>query len=190
MKEKQEPSYQDLKRRLAIAERALNSARHKRGEPVGLMTDRLDITEHKEGEEEIEAYISLLDDIMEHSPFAMWISDGTGMVVKTNRALRKALNLTDDKILGKYNVLEDVNLDEQGVMPQVRAVFKEHKPARFTIPWEAAKGGDVAFEGANDLWIDVSIFPVMGQEGDLRNVVCQWIDVTRQKQSEEALQAS
>ena len=31
----------------------------------------------------------------------------------------KTDNLTEDQIVGKYNVLQDHNLNEQGVMPQV-----------------------------------------------------------------------
>ena len=41
------------------------------------------------------------------------------MLIKTNITLQKALNLSDDQILGKYNVKEDNNLIRQGVMDQV-----------------------------------------------------------------------
>ena len=141
-------------------------------------------------EVEVEECVCFLGDVMEHSPFAMWISDKEGTVVKTNNALRKILNLTDKQILGKYNVFKDNNLVEQGVMDQVRAVFEERKSARFRIPWIGAKAGDVDFRGARDLWIDVSMFPIVDMEGYLTNVVCQWISITERKQAEEALKKS
>jgi len=50
------------------------------------------------------------------------------------------------------------------------------------------KAGDVKFAGAPDLWIDASIFPVVDAEGNLTNVVCQWIDITERKQAEKRLQ--
>ena len=144
----------------------------------------------KESEEKVKTQVSFLDSVMDNSPFAMWISDPTGTVIRTNNALRKALNLTDEQILGKYNVLKDDNLDEQGVMPQARAVFKEQVPARFSIPWVGSKAGAEDFEGASDLWIDVSMFPVLDEEGNLTNVVCQWVDITEHKQAEETLHES
>jgi PAS domain S-box-containing protein/putative nucleotidyltransferase with HDIG domain len=141
----------------------------------------------RESEEKVKAQVSFLDSVMEQSPFAMWISDKTGTVIRTNRVLRKTLNLTDEQILGKYNVLKDDNLKEQDVMPQVRAVFKEQRPARFSIPWGGNKVGDGAFKDAHDLWIDVSIFPVVDSEGNLTNVVCQWVNISEQVRGEEML---
>ena len=144
----------------------------------------------KESEEKVKTQVSFLDSVMDNSPFAMWISDPTGTVIRTNNALRKALNLTDEQILGKYNVLKDDNLDEQGVMPQARAVFKEQVPARFSIPWEGSKAGAEDFEGANNLWIDVSLFPVLDEEENFTNVVCQWADISEHKRAEETLHES
>jgi len=157
---------------------------------MGVASNGVDMPWYNEAEEEGRAVVSLPDDAMEHSPFAMWISDSRGTVVRTNRTLRQTLNLTDDKIVGKYNVLEDVNLVEQGVMCQVRAVFEERKHARFSIPWPGAKAGAPDLEGAPDLWMDVSIFPIVDKGGGLRNVVCQWVDITQQKRVEQALKAS
>ena len=148
----------------------------------------LDVTDRKYIEDEVNSYISLLDTIMEKSPFAMWISDASGTVLKTNIALRKAINLSDEQILGKYNVLEDNNLIREGVMGQVITVFNELEPTRFVIPWSSADVGDVAFTGGRDLWIDVSIFPIVDGEGNLKNVVCQWLDVTKLKLAEQELQ--
>ena len=147
-----------------------------------------DITDRKRVENEIKAHASFLDSIMESSPFAMWISDHRGTIVRTNRTLRDTLALPDEDISGKYNVLHDDNLTEQGVMPRVEAVFSDLQPARFVIPWIAAKAGDKTFSKANDLWIDVSMFPIVGDEGKLKNVVCQWVDITERIQAERSLE--
>jgi putative two-component system response regulator len=69
----------------------------------------------------------------------------------------------------------------------VMAVFENHQPTNFTIPWEAAKGGDVNFEDAPDLYMDVSIFPIVSADGGLTNAVCQWVDITEHKNNEESL---
>ncbi len=147
----------------------------------------LDITERKRNEEEIKSARAFLEMVINMSPFAMWVSDRSGTVTKVNCSLCEAINLSEDHIIGKYNVLMDENLENQGVMPQVRAVFEYHKPARFTIPWKAGDAGSSEFEGASDIFIDVSMFPILNMHGELTNVVCQWVDITERKHIEDVL---
>jgi light-regulated signal transduction histidine kinase (bacteriophytochrome) len=73
-------------------------------------------------------------------------------------------------------------------MPMVVSVFEKHEPARFIIPWKAADAGGIDFKGARDMHIDVSMFPILNAQGELTNVVCQWVDITERKKSEEALE--
>ena len=153
----------------------------------GLFSSGRDITNRKKTEEDIKAHISFLDSVMTQSPYAMWISDAIGTVIRTNKALRETLNLTDEQLIGQYNVLNDENLLEQGVMPLVRAVYEEQKPTRFSIPWAGDRTGETAYIGAGNHWIDVSIFPVVTEGGVLANVVCQWVDITEQKRAEQEI---
>ncbi|MBC8509100.1 MAG: PAS domain S-box protein, partial [Chloroflexi bacterium] len=159
------------------------------GKVNGMISAVEDITAIKRAEDEIRAHVAFLDNIMEQSPFAMWISDITGTIIKTNKALREKLNLSDEQLLGKYNVLTDENLRQQGVMPQVKAVFEHQERARFIIPWAGSKTGDSSYESASSLWMDVSMFPIINKAGHIANVVCQWIDITEQVQAETALRA-
>ena len=145
------------------------------------------ITERKQAEEKIRAHNAFLDSVMEQSPFAMWIADATGTISRTNRTLRESLHLTDEQILNRYNILQDGNMNEQGVMPQVRAVFEQRKPARFSIPWMASEVGHGDFAGGRDLWIDVAMFPILDSAGQIANVVCQWADITERVQAENEL---
>jgi PAS domain S-box-containing protein len=157
------------------------------GKPVGIASTERDITGRKKKDEEFKSAKSLLDTVIDSSPFAMWISDREGLLIRTNRSLRETLNLTDEQLIGKYNVLNDANLEMQGVMPMVRAVFEMYKPASFIIPWKSSNAGDVDFKGGRDLYINVSIFPILDNNGELTNVVCQWVNITERKQAEEAL---
>ncbi len=147
-----------------------------------------DISERKRAEEEIRSQREFLEKVIDMSPFAMWVADAQGTVQRVNRALCDAIRLAPEQIVGRYNVLQDANLEKQGVMPQVRAVFARLDPARFTIPWQAADAGDVDFQGARDMHIDVSMFPIAAPDGKLAHVVCQWIDITAQKQAAKELE--
>lgn len=161
--------------------------RDKKGEVVRAFGIMQDITGLKRYEEEIGSSRNFLDTVVDMSPFAMWVSDEEGLLLRANNSLRKTLNLSDKQIIGKYNVLKDKNLEKQGVMPKVRDVFKKKKPARFSIYWEAESSG-INARGGKNLYIDVSLFPITDKDGKLENVVCQWVDVTDRKRAQESLE--
>jgi PAS domain S-box-containing protein len=156
-----------------------------------------DIGERKQAEKDLQIselkyrnQANFLDIVIENSPFAMHVMDAKGVIIRTNQALRDILNLTDDMIVGKYNVLHDENINDQELMPVVEAVFNDMKSARFIMFWTGTKAGDVDLSIANDLWIDVSMFPITDEAGKLLNVVCQYVDITERKRAEEALRES
>ena len=167
--------------------RTIGRAEFADGECTRLFGTFQDITDRKTALDAAEANARFLDSIIEHSPFAMWISSREGLVQRTNRSLCSTLNVADEAIVGKYNVLEDTNLEFHGVMPLVRSVFDDLEPARFIIPWRAGDAGDVDFSQGRDLHIDVSMFPILDGEGTLQNVVCQWVDITELKRAEGEL---
>jgi PAS domain S-box-containing protein len=163
----------------------------KEGKSVKLIATLFDITEKKKAEEALQIselksrnQANFLDAIIENSPFAMWVSDAKGMLIRANQALRNILNLTDDMIVGKYNVLHDDNMVAQGLMSVVEGVFNDLKSARFIMFWTGTKAGNVDLSIANELWIDVSMFPITDEVGKLVNVVCQYVDITERKQAE------
>lgn len=128
-----------------------------------------------------------LDKVIDMSPFAMWVSDPDGNVIRVNRSLCDALNLSKESIIGKYNIFNDKNMEKHGIISNVRAVFEELESIRFSIPWKANQSGDANFSSARDLYIDVSMFPITDVNGELTNVVCQWVDITMQKNAEQEL---
>ncbi len=153
-----------------------------------------DVTEHKQVEKDLQMsenkyrnQANFLNVVIENSPFAMWVSDTKGILIRANQALRNILNLTDDMIIGKYNVLHDENIDTQGFMPVVEAVFNDLKSARFIMFWTGSKVGHVDLSIANEHWIDVAMFPITDEAGKLVNVVCQYVDITELKQVEKTL---
>ena len=148
------------------------------------------ITERKLNELRIREAKEFLDRVIDLSPYAMWVSDREGTILRVNRSLCESLSLPADKIVGQYNVLKDANLEKQGVMPRVRAVFAQHQPAQFSILWQPDQAGQVDFRGGRTLFMDVSIFPVLDAQGELTNVVCQGVDITERKRAEEALRES
>lgn len=160
------------------------------GKPEWMYGTHQDITDRKRAEEEVISAKVFLDTVLDMSPFPMWLSDKEGTIIRTNHSLRETINLTDTEIIGKYSVLNDKNIEKQDLMPMVWGIFEKHQPVRFNIPWKAADAGDVDFRGARDMFIDVSMFPVLNAQGELTNVICQWADITEHKLAEEKLRES
>ncbi len=151
----------------------------------------LDIKKEKEArresDEKIKTNEAKLRALVENNPFPMWISDTEGTVVTTNLALRETLNLEDSQIVGEYNVLKDENLQDKAIQSKIELLMTEHKTIHFTIFWRAGKAKDVDFRRGKDLWIEVTMFPLLDNRGKLVNIVCQWFDLTERKKAEEEI---
>ena len=147
----------------------------------------VNITEFRQTEKDLLKTKIFLDTVVDMSPFAMWVSDKEGTLIKTNSALRKLLNTSNDKLIGKYNVLKDLNLRKQGLQAKVENVFKRHESILFNLHWQAENAGEDILNKAPDLYIYASMFPILNIHGELTNVVCQWIDITEQTMSKEKL---
>jgi len=149
-----------------------------------------DITERKKAEEALKTREAFLDTIIEQTPSALWISDDKGTVVRMSQALRDLLEITDEEIIGKYNVLKDTQVMEQGFMPLVESVFEEGKTVTFMLDYHTEKERQVKLGRTTHKILDIVISPVKNEQGKILNVVCQEMDITERKRMEEALRQS
>jgi PAS domain S-box-containing protein len=140
----------------------------------GIPNDRIEKANKAEQNSEHQA---LVEGIIEQSLFAISISDSSGTLVKANKKFREYLCLSNEELLGKYNILDDANLIENGVIPKVKSVFENLKPVRFNILCRKPVVRDKFQKGNRFVWIHVFAYPVVDNYGDLKNVVFQWIDM-------------
>ena len=145
----------------------------------------IDITERKQAEESLQKSNIFLESIIEQSTNAIWISDENGTLVRINQACCDLLNLTAEEVAGKYNVLKDNIVEEQGHMPLVKAVFEEGKSARFELRYDTSQLKHLSLKGMAFVILDVNIFPIRGANGKVTNAVIQHVDITERKRSEE-----
>ncbi len=148
-----------------------------------------EVEQRRQKEAELKTVNTFLDTVVDMSPFPMWVSDTDGTIIRVNRSLEEALHSPGNAIIGKYNVLHDKNLETEGLLPLVRDVFDNYKPACFNMPWRGVNSGEAALTGAGDMYIAVSMFPIVDLVGKLMNVVCQWVDISEQKAAETELKA-
>ena len=143
------------------------------------------ITERKNNERQLKSRENFLNRLFEQSPFPAWISDAGGTMLRANPALKNLLNLTDEQVVGKYNVFEDPLVEKQGLMPLIRMVFEEGRTVNFTCDWKGEDIPALDLKGSNAVSIEATMFPIHDPDGRLTNVVLNWIDISDRKLAEE-----
>jgi PAS domain S-box-containing protein len=128
---------------------------------------------------------SFLNSVIDQSPVSTWISDSSGIMIRVNKACLDMLNTTSDEVLGKYNVLNDNILKEQGLIPLVKNVYEKGSIARFELVYDSSKLQQINLNNSTNLILDVTIFPIKDETGKVTNAVIQQMNVTERKQAEE-----
>ena len=128
-----------------------------------------------------------MNSIIDQSPINMWVADGKGTLIRANKVLRDQLKVTDDEIVGIYNIFDDPVIQKQGFMPQVKDVFDNGRTARFTITYDTSLMTNLTLENRSKSVLVVTISPVLDSEGKVTNAIIQHLDISELKQLEENL---
>jgi len=149
-----------------------------------------DITDRKNAEEELNRSRVFLNSIIEHSPNSLWISDEKGTLIRMNQTCRDKLQLKDDEVINKYNILKDNIIEEQGLMPLVKTVFENGKTVSFVISYDTANITGLSLGRTVKVELDVAISPILGSDGKVTNAIIQHTDITAKRDAENALRES
>ena len=167
-----------------------NSEVQEQGEVVETISFGIDITERRQAERAVMASETFLKSIIDQSPYPLWISDDEGTLIRTNQALRDLLQITDEELVGKYNILKDNIVEEQGFLPLVKSVFEEGKTGRFVIKYDSSQLKGFQLENHTNVILDVTVSPIVDAQGRTLNAVIQHIDITGQRKLQEQLMVS
>jgi PAS domain S-box-containing protein len=146
-----------------------------------------DITERKQAEEALRTSESFLNSIIDQSPSPMWIADNQGTLIRLNQACRDLLNISDEEVVGQYNLLKDTVLENHGLIPQVKRVFEEGETVRFEIQYDSSRLRNINLRKFAFVYLDVTVFPIRNGEGRITNAVIQHWNITERKQAEEEI---
>ncbi len=146
-----------------------------------------DITARLQAEEALRSREAFLNHVIESTPSPLWVSDEKGTVIRMNQSLRDLLKIKDEEIIGKYNVLKDTQVIEQGYLPLVKSVYEEGRTVSFTLNYATSREVQVNLTQTINLVLDVVISAVKNARGRITHVICQERDVTDRVKTEEAL---
>ncbi len=168
----------------------LGRGHHTEGRPQGMFGVMQDITERKRLEDSLRASEGRFRGLMEQAPFSIQVFSPTGSTVTANRAWEELWGVRLDE-LGDYNILEDRQLAERGVLHHIQRAFAgepAHVPAieydpNATIPDRTRHDDPVR-------WVGAVAYPLKDDAGNVREVVLVHEDVTARRRAEAALRES
>ncbi len=141
-----------------------------------------DITEQKSLEEALEKERQELQLIIDSSPIIVFYKDKEGRFARVNKAFAEALNMPEEKLVGKTvfdfysaNIAQKMTDDD-------RQIFKTGRPKLNIVEqYESAKG---------IRWVKTDKIPIFDKEGIVVGLVGFAQDITESKLAEELLRQS
>ena len=121
--------------------------------------------------------------MIEQSPLSVQIFSPDGRTVRVNRSWEELWGVTLDKIPG-YNVLQDPQLIEKGLMPYIQSGFAGEPTAIPPVQYEP----DASIPGASEVahrWVRAFIYPVKVADASIQEVVLIHEDITERVRAEE-----
>ncbi len=139
--------------------------------------------ERRRAEEELKVSETRFRLMIEQSPLSIQIFSPDGWTLRVNRAWERLWGVTLDQI-PEYNVLQDPQLVEKGIMPYVKQGFDGQAVAIPPVKYEPEETipdvSDVPYR-----WVRAFIYPVKDAVGNVQEVVLVHEDITERMNAEE-----
>ncbi len=121
--------------------------------------------------------------MIEQSPLSIQIFSPEGRTLRVNRAWEELWGVTLDRI-PDYNVLQDPQLREKGLMPYIERGFAGEAtvipPVQYEPDASIPHASEVAYR-----WVRAFIYPVKAADGSIQEVVLIHEDITERLRAEE-----
>jgi PAS domain S-box-containing protein len=150
------------------------------------------IDHRKKIEFELAEERSTLKNIIDLNPYAIEIKDSEGRHVSANKAF---IDMFKSVAPPEYSIFEDPHLEERGLLDNILKL-KEGKVVKMGEHWYDVRDSAIAAGFNLDDYPSSPIchkavaFPIMDNEGKIKNYVMMHEDITKQKKAEQKLEES
>jgi PAS domain S-box-containing protein len=139
--------------------------------------------QRRQTEEELKVSETRFRQMIEQSPLSIQIFSPDGRTLRVNRAWERLWGVTLEQI-PHYNVLQDPQLVEKGIMPYIEAGFAGRAAAIPPDKYEPEETIPNVSEVPHR-WVRAFIYPVKDAGGNIREVVLVHEDITDRMEAEE-----
>lgn len=161
-----------------------------RGEVSGSVLVFRDISERRRDEAAVRKSEARFRGLIEQSPFSVQVFSPEGRTILVNRAWEDLWGFSLAQLEG-YNVLQDKQLAEKGVLPFIQKAFAgepTHVPAIKYDPNETIPGQTKHKDPVR--WVAAVAYPLIDDQGTVQEVVIVHDDITERRKVEDALRES
>jgi len=161
-----------------------------KGDIINYLAIKEDFTAKKEAELELIESEKKLRKLIEQSPISIQIINKSGEIEQVNAAFLKLWGLTENgvsAIKGKYNILEDQQLQTLGVTSYIERAFAGETvivPPHEYDPALTFKNLSIQEKNSGKRWLEVRLYPVKGKNEELESVVMLSENITKYKIAE------
>jgi len=156
------------------------------GQVAGIFGIARDITERMRIEAALRASELKYRALAQNAPLAIEVFSPDGVPLRVNPAWERLWGVTLEGA-PNYNVLQDPQLEANGVLPQLRRAFAGETVRFPAHPYERAKVEGITFGNNDLLWLQAYAYPVLADDGSVLEVVVIQEDVTAAVNVEDAL---
>lgn len=149
----------------------------------------LDLSENKQAELSLKNSETRFRTLIEQSPLSTQILSPEGQTLQVNRAWEELWGITLAE-LGDYNMLQDQQLVEKGIMPYIRKAFAGESVAIPAVRYELHKTlPETVSDPTQEHWVKAYMYPVRDRDSNIRELVIVHEDITERQNLEAQLAA-
>jgi len=147
-----------------------------------------DISRRKESERALKNSERRFRTLVEQSPLAMALYQADGTLIETNQASDQMWGIqphVKEQLNGRYNILEDPQLVETGLMPFIRRGFDGEALELPVVHYDPSASPVLRGTQMREFWVRGHLYPVRNADDQIEFVVLIHEDVSALKSAEQ-----